>query len=66
MKKCAHPYPGDDSAHMRLATLDRIPLDAETHVQGHPDVNAPNREMPRGTARSGAERKRLKGNSDGY
>jgi len=28
MKKCAHPYPGDDSAHMRLATPDRTPADA--------------------------------------
>ncbi|MGF6857635.1 hypothetical protein OKW29_006546 [Paraburkholderia sp. CI3] len=34
MKKCAPPYPGDDSAHKRLATLDRKPVDANLLLQG--------------------------------
>ncbi|VVD30118.1 protein of unknown function [Paraburkholderia dioscoreae] len=28
MKKCEHPYAGDSSARMRLATPDRMPVDA--------------------------------------
>ncbi|HEX7936151.1 MAG TPA: hypothetical protein VF573_24200 [Paraburkholderia sp.] len=33
-KKCAHPYPGEDSAHMRLATLDRKPHGCAPKLRG--------------------------------
>jgi hypothetical protein len=62
MKKCAHPYPGDDSAHRRLATLNRKPTDAYLRLQGtllrmrHTGNTARRRHL------AGV----LKGNSDGY
>jgi hypothetical protein len=66
MKKCAHPYPGDDSAHMRLATLDRKPAGANRIRRGILMRNAPYRAMPHGAARTGNAQERFEGNSDGY
>ncbi len=59
MKKCAHPYPGDDSAHMRLATLDRKPVDANRTCRGILSEMRHTGEMPHGAARLGTAQERF-------